>query len=243
MPIRCLIVDDEPIAAKVIRTHLEKVPDVVIVAICGNALEAFDLVRKEAVDLLFLDIQMPQLTGLDFVQALEHPPAVIFTTAYRDYAVEGFDLDAVDYLLKPISLPRLLRAVDRFRTLQALKEAAQQDAPQALQAPHPLPTLNVRANRQVVKIPLGDILFVESLSDYLKIHTPGRTVVTKQRISRLETRLTPHGFLRIHRSFLVAVSKITAFTAEHVQVGTHTLPISRSYKQTVLGHLRANEGL
>lgn len=231
MTLHCLIVDDEPLAVEVIKTHLDKLSDVEVVATCHDALEAFDLLRKHSVDLLFLDIQMPQLTGVDLIKALDDPPAVIFTTAYRDYAVEGFDLNAIDYLLKPISLPRLLRALDKFRTLHA--------------APLPSParpaddtTLNVRVDRQVVKVPLASIRYIESMSDYIKIHTTERTLVTKERISHLADKLAPHDFLRIHRSFLVATSQITAFTHEEVQIDEQRLPISRSYKQAVLARLK-----
>ena len=238
MTTRCLIVDDEPLAVEVIRAHLDKLSDVEVVATCHDALAAFDLLRKHPVDLLFLDIQMPQLTGVDLIKALDDPPAVIFTTAYRDYAVEGFDLNAVDYLLKPISLPRLLRALDKFRTLRATPAAA---------LPTPAPTdnatLNVRVDRQVVKVPLASIRYIESMSDYVQIHTTERTLITKQRISHLADKLAAHDFLRIHRSFLVPASRITAFTTEEVQVGGETLPISRSYKQAVLARLNEDDAV
>jgi DNA-binding LytR/AlgR family response regulator len=233
MTIRCLIVDDEPLAVEVIRAHLDKLSDVEIVATCHDALDAFDLLRTHAVDLLFLDIQMPQLTGVDLIKALDDPPAVIFTTAHRDYAVEGFDLSAVDYLLKPISLPRLLRALDKFRT----RHAATTTPPAT---PADDATLNVRVDRQVVKVPLADIRYIESMSDYVQIHTTARTLVTKERISHLADKLAPHDFLRIHRSFLVPAYQITAFTHEEVQVGEKRLPISRSYKQVVLARLKTN---
>ncbi|HMB90630.1 MAG TPA: LytTR family DNA-binding domain-containing protein [Rhodothermales bacterium] len=229
MTIRCLIVDDEPLAVEVIRTHLAKLSDVEVIATCHDALEAFGLLRKHEVDLLFLDIQMPQLTGVDLMKALDDPPAVIFTTAHRDYAVEGFDLNAVDYLLKPISLPRLLRALDKFRTLHAAT---------ATPSATPADALNVRVDRQVVKVPLADIRYIESMSDYVQIHTTKRTLITKERISHLADKLAPHGFLRIHRSFLVPAHQVTAFTSEEVQVGEKRLPISRSYKQAVLARLR-----
>jgi DNA-binding LytR/AlgR family response regulator len=233
MKTRCLIVDDEPIAIKVIQSHLAKVPDVEVVATCMNALEAFEIVRKQAVDLIFLDIQMPELTGLDFVKALEHPPRVIFTTAYREFALEGFEVDAVDYLLKPVSLPRLLRAVDKYRRL---RDAGAGEDPQA--APTPGQYLTVRVDRQTLQIRLDDIRYIESLSDYVKIHVQGRAVVSKERISRLADRLAAYGFMRIHRSFLVPVAGVTSFTADEVHVGSQALPIGRTYKQAVLERMR-----
>ena len=232
MKTRCLLVDDEPLALTVLQSHLDKVPDIDIVATCTNALEAFDIVRKHPIDLIFLDIQMPELTGIGFVKALENPPKIIFTTAYREYALEGFELDVVDYLLKPISLPRLLRAINKYRRL------FEADGGEAPKAPTPQSHyLTVRADRQTVKIRLDDIRYIESLSDYVKIHTSGRAIVSKQRISQLAEKLSPHGFLRIHRSFLVPLTQITAFTPDQVSVGGSTLPISRSYKQAVLEQL------
>ena len=230
--IRCLLVDDEPLALDVLRTHLAKVSDVTIVDACRNPLDALAVLRQHPVDLVFLDIQMPHLTGLDFVQALERPPAFIFTTAYRDYALEGFELDALDYLLKPISLPRLLRALDKYRTLHA---ATQQGAP----SPLPDPTfLTVRTGRQTMQLAISDLRYAESIGDYVKLHTSTQTLMTKERISHLATVLAPHGFLRIHRSFLVSVAHITAVGAQAVHLQTTVLPVSRSYREAVRQHLR-----
>lgn len=237
MTIRCLIVDDEPIAIKVVQAHLEKVPDVAVVATCNSALEAFDIVRKQPVDLVFLDIQMPHLTGIGFVKALEHPPKIIFTTAYREYALDGFELDVVDYLLKPISFPRLLRAIDKYRKLYQPRTVPEASP----SSPASEPFINIKADRTTVKVRLADILFIESLSDYVKVHTSGRTLISRQRISHLAETLAPHQFIRIHRSFLVPIPRITAFTAEEVQLGSRTLPISRTYKQAVLERLRHDD--
>jgi DNA-binding LytR/AlgR family response regulator len=178
------------------------------------------------VDLIFLDIQMPELTGIGLVRALENPPKVIFTTAYREYAVEGFELDVVDYLLKPISLPRLLRAIEKYR--------------RQLQNEQPLPShqapryLTVHANRQLVRIRLDDILFVESMSDYVKIHLADQVIVSKQRISHLEEQLAGEGFLRVHRSFLEAHARISSYTGDEIRIAGQAIPIGRSYKQAAL---------
>lgn len=233
MKTRCLIVDDEPLAIKVIQNHLEKVPDVDIVATCRGALEALAVVREEAVDLIFLDIEMPELTGLGFIQALEHAPQVILITAHRDYAPEGFELDVVDYLLKPVSLPRLLRALDKYRRRCKVNAATDADASDSTP-----PYLAVRSNRRTVTIRLDDIRYIESLGDYVKIHTADQTVISKERISHLADKLSTHGFLRIHRSFLVPAARITAYTAKEVRIDGKALPVSRSYRQIVRDRLR-----
>lgn len=229
MPTTCLLVDDEPLALQVLRAHLDPLRTVEVVGTCPTALDAFERLRRQPVDLLFLDIQMPQLSGLDLLRALDDPPAVIITTAFRDYAVEGFELDVVDYLLKPVALPRLLKALDKYHARQA--------AP----APAPPPggrSLDVRTGRRVVRVPLAAILYAESMGDYVKLHrTEGRPLVMKERLHRLEEQLAPAGFLRVHRSYLVAEGHVTAFTPESVQLGPHAVPISRSYRQRVLGRL------
>ena len=232
--IRCLIVDDEPIAIRVLQAHLQKIPDAEVVATCTNALEALHVVHCEAVDLVFLDIEMPELTGIGFVEAFEQPPRFVFTTAHRDYALHGFELDAVDYLLKPISFPRLLRAAEKYRRMQrAESEGTASEADAAVTQ-----ALNVRVDRRTVRVDLPDIRYIESLSDYVKIHTTAQTHTSKLRISDLEEQLAPHGFVRIHRSFLVAIRHVDAFTAKEVQVAGQLLPVSRSYRKQVLARLR-----
>lgn len=231
MKIRCLIIDDEPFAIKVLETHVARVPDVEVVATCRSALEAFDVLRKQAVDLLFLDIQMPELTGLDFLRALSNPPLVILTTAHREYALEGFELDVVDYLLKPISLPRLLRALEKAQRF--IRKTPVSTSPQSQTAR----MLALPVDRQTVTVPLHEVIYIESMGDYVKVHALGRLVVSKQRMGELTERLVGHGFLRIHRSFLVSMPHITAYSAEEVQIGKKILPISRSYRQHALDRL------
>lgn len=236
--IRCLIVDDEPLAITVLEQHLAKVADVEVVATHTRALDALAYLQQHPVDLLFLDIQMPDLTGLHLVQALTAPPPVIFTTAYRTYALEGFEHDAVDYLLKPIALPRLLRALDKYRRLH--KGVAASPPPTASDEPAQ-EYLTVTVQRQPTNVRLDDIRYIESLSDYVKIHTSGTPLITKERISALAEHLAPHGFVRIHRSFLVAQHHVTTFTPHEVYVETTRLPISRSYRklaQAKLGRSR-----
>ncbi|NBB75131.1 MAG: response regulator [Bacteroidetes bacterium] len=235
--IRSLIVDDEPIACRVLAAHLRQIPDVEIVAQCTNALEALRLVREEAVDLVFLDIEMPTLNGIGFVEAIDPPPHVIFTTAHRDYALDGFELDAVDYLLKPIGFPRLVRAVEKYRR----RHTATDDSVEKTAEEATAPTLNIRVDRRTVRVALPAIRYIESLSDYVVVHTDTDAHTTKERIRDLAEQLAPHGFIRIHRSFLVAPWHVNAFTAQEVQISDQTLSISRTYRKQALARLREDE--
>jgi DNA-binding LytR/AlgR family response regulator len=180
------------------------------------------------VDLIFLDIQMPQILGTDFLRTLRNPPRIIFTTAFRKFAVEGFELDAVDYLLKPISFERFLKAVNKVmdRDLPVAKES-------------PVQSLNhdaficFRADRKVIKVALDDILYIESLKDYIKVVTTSKNIITKQSISSLEEMLPKNGFIRIHRSYIAALKKIQSYSGEIIEIGPHELPISRMYRHEV----------
>lgn len=234
--IRCLIVDDEPIAIRVLETHLAKMPDVEIAATCTNAFDALRTIRSGAVDLVFLDIEMPELTGIDLVEALERPPRFVFTTAHRDYALQGFELDAVDYLLKPIGFPRLLRAVEKYRRTRR----AEDDGAAAEDTIPDVKTLNIRVGHRTVRVDVPAIRYIESLGDYVKIHTAETTHTSKLRISDLDEQLAPHGFLRIHRSFLIAVRHVDAFTSKEVQIAGQVLPVSRTYREQVLARLRSD---
>lgn len=235
MKMNCLLVDDEPLALDVLKTHIQHIDSLRIVGHCKNAIEAFQLLQERDVDLLFLDIQMPKLDGISFLNTLKNPPKVIFTTAYRDYAIKAFEVDAIDYLLKPISFGRLLKAVNKavhlsqFMSSQPVMVAAA-DEPMAIPQ---LEYLYVKADRKMVKINLNEILYVESLKDYVCIYTLDKRIVTKQKISYLEEKLPPDAFLRIHRSFIIAVAKLNAFTATSVEIGEQEIPIGRSYKSEV----------
>ncbi|WP_115462180.1 LytR/AlgR family response regulator transcription factor [Winogradskyella aurantiaca] len=226
--INCIIVDDESVARGVIATHLTSMTGVTIVAQCSNAIDAFNVISKNAIDLVFLDINMPDISGIAFAKSINKNIRIIFTTAYRDYAVEGFDLQAVDYVVKPVSFERLLQAVNRYF------EITKQDPPAAK---IDLPTTDfifVRANRQMQKLDFAEIRYVESYSDYIKIQCEHQSVVTRETISNIEAKLPRSQFLRIHRSYIVAIKHISSFTHEHVVVGDKTFTISRSYKTQVL---------
>ena len=226
--INCIIVDDESVARDIIAMHLTNMAGVNTVAQCSSALEAFDAISKNPIDLVFLDINMPDISGIAFAKSINKNIRVIFTTAYRDYAVEGFDLQAVDYVVKPISFERLLQAVNRY--FEITKQNPQAPKIDVLASDF----IFVRANRQMQKLDFAEIRYVESYSDYIKIQCANHSVVTRETISNIEAKLPQTHFLRIHRSYIVAIKQISSFTHEHVVVGDKTFTISRSYKPQVL---------
>ena len=233
MKTRCLLVDDEPPALEVLEAYVREVAQLALVGTCANALEAFAVLQAQPVDLLFLDIKMPKLLGTDFLRSLRHPPRVIFTTAYREYACEGFELDAVDYLLKPIALDRFLRAVAKATAPDA------PPAPEPAAAPTTEAFLYFRIDRKMVKVTLREILYVEGLKDYVKIHrVAGPPLVVKQTVCSMEEKLSESNFLRIHRSFIVALDKIRTYSVRHIEVADEELPIGRLFRgrvEAVLG--------
>ena len=226
----CLAVDDEPPALEVIKKYIEAMPILQLAGTCADALEALSMLQQNTIDLLFLDIQMPQLFGTDLVRTLKNPPKVIFTTAFRKFAVEGFELDAVDYLLKPISFERFLKAVNK---VMGSSLPAAPVAEQASKNNQGGGYISLRADRKNLKILLSDILYVESLKDYIKVVTTTRTIVAKQSISSLEEMLPKELFLRIHRSYIVSLNKVESFTNELIGIGKQEFPISRMYRYEV----------
>ncbi len=234
MKTRCLIVDDEPIAIEVIKSHLQHFETIEITATANNAVKAIEILNRQQIDLMFLDIQMPQITGLDFLRSLSHPPGVVITTAFRDYALAGYELDVVDYLLKPISFERFLKAIQKYFKLAGAKKnhISTSTAPKS-----PSQHIFIRADRKTIKLALEKIIFIESLKDYVKIHTDQKVIITKEQISQLEGKLSPHRFMRIHRSFIIATDRIEAFSHEGIEVGGKVLPIGRSYKNSVMNRL------
>ncbi len=219
---RCLIVEDEPPAIKVLTKYLESIEYIEIVGVCNNALQAMDFMGKEEIDVLFLDIQMPKVMGTTFIKALPIAPKVIFTTAHSEFAAEAFELDAVDYLLKPISYERFLRAINKL--LLYNKYNTQESI---ISQPR---FLYFRTQRKMVKVILEDILYIESLKDYIAIHREDQPkIIVKLSMGMVENMLPKNSFLRIHRSFIVALEKVTAFTQYDVEIGNLELPIGRSY--------------
>ena len=230
--IRCLAVDDEPPALDVIVHHIQAVPSLELVGTSPHAIEAMTMLSTKAVDLLFLDIQMPQLLGTDFVRTLRNAPKLIFTTAHREFAIEGYELDAVDYLLKPISFERFLKAVNKVIDQAPVTTIA------APETPRKDGYLYFRTNRKTMKVAVQDILYFESIGDYIKVVANNKTIVTKQAISALEEELAHYSFVRIHRSFIVAMDKIDSYSKEIIEVNRQQLPVSRMYRLEVERRLK-----
>jgi len=236
-PVNCIIVDDEPVAREILENHLERIETINIVASCKSAIEAFKIINTQPVDLIFLDINMPDISGLSFAKSMSKDYKVIFTTAYREYAVDGFDLRAVDYLLKPISFERLLQGVNKFFE----ENSSPVHSPSGEIRMEKDDSIFVRSDRKMVKVNFKDIVFIESLSDYLKIHLEGgKVLVTRDTISNIEARLPISDFIRIHRSFMVSKNKIETFTSDTIGIGKHEIPISRSYRDAVIDKLSGN---
>ena len=233
--IRCLVVDDEPLARDVLRRYIEMMPTLVLSGECGNAIEAMSFLQQQPVDLLFLDIHMPQLKGIDLVRILSNPPKVIFTTAHSEYALEGYDLDIVDYLLKPIQFERFLKGVSK--AFQYSKPVETTTAPPANEESRKDPYIYLRADRKMVKVLLQDILYVESMKDYIKVFTTKGTVITKQSITAMEAMLPEQSFIRTHRSFIASVDKIKSFTPELIEIEKAEIPIGKLYRNHVIKQL------
>jgi two-component system, LytTR family, response regulator len=231
---RCLIVDDEPLARKLLQTHISQLDELELVGQCPNAIKASEMLRTTEVDILFLDIKMPQLTGIDFLKTLKKPPAVIFTTAYREYALEGYELDVVDYLLKPITFDRFFKAIERYHLRMTPKESGQK-----VINPQQESFIYIKTGNKFHKIDTSDIIFIESIKDYIVVHRDGKEKLSaKYKISDLEEDLKGKNFLRIHRSFIVNPLRITAFTHQDVELGTIQLPIGNSYKEYTMKLLK-----
>ena len=230
--IKCLVVDDEPLAREIIVRYIQQVPSMEVVGECANALQAFSILQQNAPDLIFLDIRMPQLNGTDFLKALKNPPKVIFTTAFQEYALEGFELDAVDYLMKPIPFDRFLRAVHKAFPQGAVR---QPDATGSVEHEKKSGSfVYFRADRKMVKVMLQDIEYIESMKDYVKIHTHHGTIITKQSISSVEAMLPEQLFVRVHRSYIVALTHVRTFTSELIEIGKTEIPIGKLYRNGVM---------
>ena len=230
-----IIVDDEPVAREILEEHLRKIPVIEILGSCKNAMEAFQLINSKKIDLIFLDINMPEISGLSFAKSINRNIKIIFTTAYREYAVDGFDLQAVDYLLKPISFERLEQAVQKYLGLdtgiKTIKvESFKEDKTDFI---------FVKSDRKMIKIAFDEIHYVESLGDYLKIFTTDKCIISRETISNMEAKLPVNRFMRIHRSFIVSVTKIDSYTHEFVEIHKKALPISRSFKKEVIQRLKS----
>lgn len=233
----CLILEDEPLAAEVLQDYITQIPFLECNHVCRDGIYALQVLQSKKIDVLFLDIHLPKIKGLDFLRTLSRPPQVIVTTAYRDYAIDGYELNVVDYLLKPISFNRFVTAVNKLKNLNDNSEtapAASLDKPESS-------FLLININKKRIKVPEKDILFIESRREYVNIITSKQSYLTKCTITEMESQLGDKNFLRVHRSFLVAVDKISAFTAIAVELGLHTIPVGRSYRENVQAILKNNK--
>jgi len=221
--LKCVVVDDEPMAREIIEAYIAKTPNLELMASCKNAAEAILFAQEDDVGLFFLDINMPEISGLSLAKIIHKKTQIIFTTAYREYAIDGFNLNVVDYLLKPIAFDRFLQAVQKVSLSEIT--ATNNDF------------MFVRSDRKMVKIDFNSILYIESLSDYLKIFTTEKTIIIRETISSLEEKLPSKKFIRIHRSFIISLKNITSYTNEFIEINHKALPISRSYKESVLQKL------
>ncbi|MFN4257287.1 MAG: LytR/AlgR family response regulator transcription factor [Saprospiraceae bacterium] len=234
---RCIIVEDEPLAAEILSEYIAQTPFLSLVEVCNDAIRALDVVQNQQIDVIFLDINLPKLNGIEFIKTLRRQPKIIITSAHHEFAVEGFDLQVTDYLLKPIEFSRFTMAVQKL--LQPVKsapsEAIRPTPPASAEAVRPYYFFTV--NKRSVKIYLDEILFIESLKDSVSIHTKAKTHHTHYQLGELEELIRSDNFLRIHRSFLVAVDKIESFSATEVEIAGRELPIGRSYKNIVMERL------
>lgn len=228
--IRCLVIDDEPLAVSVLEKYIAQLDTLTLCGRFFNALDALAYLHQHKVDLIFLDIRMPKLTGLDFLKTLPHPPKVIFTTAFREYAIDAFDLNVLDYLLKPIPFERFLTAVNKYH---AIRDTAA-SLPAIVMPAAAEPFIYLKADKKMVKVNYADILYIESMKDYVKVKTTERDIITYQRITYLEEKLPDAHFLRIHRSFIIAISRIRSFNSAAVEIGNEELPIGRQFKADVM---------
>jgi len=237
MKLRCLLIDDEPPALKVLASYISNIDGLEIVAQCKNAIEALDVLLQKTVDVIFLDIKMPKILGTDFLKNLSHPPRVIFVTAYRDYAVDGYELDAVDYLVKPVSFERFFKAITKLNRLMGqgttLPTTSAKDNTEGF--------IYLKVGRDMKKVFLNDILYVEGWKDYVKVFLANnKMLLVRQSISVTENLLSDHMFLRVHRSFMVSLDKIVGYNGISVQLDAKEIPIGRLYKQAVLEKLQAH---
>jgi DNA-binding LytR/AlgR family response regulator len=235
MKLRCLLIDDEPPALNVLATYITTISGLEIAGQCRNAIEALNVLQQKTVDVIFLDIKMPHIIGTDFLKNLSHPPKVIFVTAYREFAVDGFELDAVDYLVKPVSFERFFKAITKLNRLMGRETVTITDN----EAPKAPSFIYLKVDRDMKKVFVNDIEYIESWKDYVKVFLAGgKYVLAKQSISAMENLLSEHKFIRVHRSYMVSLDKISGYNGMSIQLPGHEIPIGRLYKQGVMDRLQ-----
>ena len=235
MKLRCLLIDDEPPALKVLAKYISAINGLEIAGQCRNAIEALEILHQKPVDVIFLDIKMPRMIGTEFLKNLSHPPKVIFVTAYREYAVDGFELDAVDYLVKPVSFERFFKAITKLNRLMG--DETSPVIPN--ESSNAAAFVYLKVDRGMKKIFINDIVYIESCKDYIKIFfAGGKNILVKQSITAMENLLSEHKFMRIHRSYMVSLDKISGYNGLSVQLSDNEIPIGRLYKQAVMERLQ-----
>lgn len=234
MKLRCLLIDDEPPALKVLANYIATMNGLEVAGQCKNALEALDVLQQKAVDVIFLDIKMPHIIGTDFLKNLAHPPKVIFVTAYREFAVDGFELDAVDYLVKPVSFERFFKAITKLNRLMGRETVA----PSESEVPKAPSFIYLKVDRDMKKVFVNDVTYIESWKDYVKVFlVGGKYILAKQSITAMENLLSDK-FVRVHRSYMVSFDKISGYNGVAVQLAGKEIPIGRLYKQAVMERLQ-----
>ncbi|MGI8583672.1 MAG: LytR/AlgR family response regulator transcription factor [Chitinophagaceae bacterium] len=228
----CLIVEDEPLAAEILEDYIHQVPFLHLIAKCNNAIYAIELLQQEKVDLIFLDIHLPKLKGLDFIKTLSEPPQIIITSAYTEYALQGYELNVIDYLLKPIEFNRFIMAVNKLKNINEVERLNNTSSTLPER-----PYLFFNVSKKKVKMFLDEILYIESLKEYIKVISKDKIIPTKFQLGEIEDLLNKNNFLRIHRSFIVAKDRIDAFSATDVEINGQQIPIGRSYKEFVITSL------
>lgn len=238
MKLQCLLIDDEPPALKVLSRYITDIGGMDIVGQCKNAIEAIEILRHKRIDVIFLDIKMPRIVGTDFLKSLSYPPKVIFVTAYREYAVDGFELDAVDYLVKPVSFERFLKAITKLNRLIG-REMPHSDRAPASQADA---FVYLKVDKDMKKIFINEIIYIESWKDYVKIYlSNGNNLLVKQSITAMENLFSDQKFIRVHRSYIIAIDNISGYKGTSIQLGNTEIPIGRLYKQVVMERLQGRD--
>ncbi len=235
--IKCIVADDELLSLELLETYISQLDKLQLIMKCKNGIEVFNALKTHSVDLLFLDIQMPQLTGIELLKTIKNPPQIVFTTAYKQFALEGYELNVLDYLLKPISVERFLKTIDKYENFAsgfpsniAKNPEIQKDILSAF--------IYIKAEKKMIKVFLKDILYLEGMKDYVKIKTVQKEIFTYQTLTEFEQRLPDTFFLRIHRSFIVALNKINSYTAAHLEIANLELPIGNFYQKEVMRVLK-----
>ncbi|UOE48913.1 LytTR family DNA-binding domain-containing protein [Mucilaginibacter sp. SMC90] len=234
--INCIVADDEELARSIIERYIAQLPQLRLVASCSNGAETFTALKNSKADLLFLDIKMPQLSGLELLRSVKNPPPVILTTAFREFALESFELNVIDYLLKPIPFDRFLKAIEKYESLTnppGLNEPQKDDLTDDIKEAF----IYIKADKKMVRVLLKDILFIEGLKDYVQVHTADKRIITYQTLNYFEEKLPLGHFMRVHRSYIISLNHIQSYSASEIEISSRLVPIGSTYARSVLKQL------